>query len=76
MHFELYEDCCPTTKEHWRWRLLSNDGAVVALSTTGYVTEDECRQAVVGLKKISPDTPIETRRSHHPPLQLIRSRSL
>jgi uncharacterized protein YegP (UPF0339 family) len=74
MHFELYKDCCPTTKEHWRWRLLSSDGAVVALSTAGYATEDGCRQAVIDLKKISVNTPIETRRSQRPPLQLVRSR--
>ncbi|MFS2136423.1 DUF1508 domain-containing protein [Duganella sp. Dugasp56] len=62
MWFELYEDSCSTTKEPWRWRLRDGGGAVVALSTEGYCTEDECRQAVQDLKMISPKTPIQTRR--------------
>ena len=62
MWFELYEDSCSITKEPWRWRLREGGGAVVALSTVGYCTEDECRQAVQDLKMISPKTPIQTRR--------------
>jgi uncharacterized protein YegP (UPF0339 family) len=76
MHFELYKDCCPMTKERWRWRLLSGDGTVVALSSNGYGTEDECRLAVIDLKKISPNTPIETRRSLRPPFQSMRARHM
>lgn len=76
MLFELYQDCCPTTNEHWRWRLLSSNGGVVALSTTGYTTEEECRQAVIDLKKISVNTPIQTRRSYRPRLQPVRLRRL
>jgi uncharacterized protein YegP (UPF0339 family) len=61
MWFEIYEDSCQVTKEPWRWRLRDNSGAVVALSTAGYPSESECRQAVQTLKTISPMTPIQTR---------------
>ncbi|GJI93119.1 YegP family protein [Duganella hordei] len=61
MWFELYEDSCPITKEPWRWRLRDNGGSVVALSTTGYCSEADCRQAVQDLQMISPKTPIQTR---------------
>jgi uncharacterized protein YegP (UPF0339 family) len=58
MWFELYQDSCQRTDKRWRWRLIDEDGAVLALAARGYSSEKECCQQ---LSAISASTPVKFR---------------
>ena len=54
--FELYVD----RADEWRWRLVHDNGNIVADSGEGYATKQKARQGIRSVKLNAPDAPIET----------------
>ncbi|HEY2933110.1 MAG TPA: YegP family protein [Acidobacteriota bacterium] len=48
--FVIYED----TRKEYRWRLVSNNGRIIADSAEGYSTKSGCRTAVDLVKTEAP----------------------
>lgn len=43
MKFELYKD----NKNEWRWRLVSSNGNIIAISSEGYKNKTDARNSIV-----------------------------
>ena len=48
--FELYED----RADEWRWRLVHDNGNVIADSGEGYATKQKARQGIRSVKENAP----------------------
>jgi uncharacterized protein YegP (UPF0339 family) len=46
MRFQIFKDA----KGEFRWRLIANQGRVLATAAEGYKTKAECRQAIQLIK--------------------------
>ena len=54
--FELYLD----RADEWRWRLVHDNGNVIADSGEGYATKQKARQGIRSVKSNASDAAIET----------------
>lgn len=54
--FEVYED----RASQWRWRLVHDNGNVIADSGEGYASRQKCEQGLESVKRNAPDAPVET----------------
>jgi uncharacterized protein YegP (UPF0339 family) len=59
MHFQIYQD----RSKRWRWRLLADDGGVIAKSGDGYPTKGIC-VAYVRLVRRLGDAPVREAQPH------------
>ena len=55
MYFEIYKDA----KGEYRWRLKAANHQVVAQSSEGYTTKQNCQHAVDLVKSTNADTPVK-----------------
>lgn len=55
MRFELYKD----TAGEWRWRLIADNGNIMADSGEGYVNKQDAISAIHAIKNASLDEPNE-----------------
>ena len=53
--FELYEDA----GNQWRWRLVHDNGNIIADSGEGYATKQKARQGIRSVKQNAPGANIE-----------------
>ena len=53
--FEVYED----RADQWRWRLVHDNGNVIADSGEGYASRQKCEQGLESVKQNAPDAAIE-----------------
>jgi len=53
--FEVYED----DAGQWRWRLIHNNGNIVADSGEGYASKQKARQGIESVKSNAPGADIE-----------------
>jgi amphi-Trp domain-containing protein len=53
--FEVFED----SAEQWRWRLVHDNGNVIADGGQGYSSKQKCRQGLRSVKKNVPGAPVE-----------------
>lgn len=42
MTYWMYQD----TKGEWRWRLKASNGAIIAVSSEGYVNKSDCKHSI------------------------------
>jgi len=49
--FEVYED----REGKWRWRLVHDNGNIIADSGEGYATRQKCEQGLASVKQNAPD---------------------
>lgn len=56
--FQVYKD----EGGHWRWRLLSKNGRILADSAEGYTTHGNCLRAIGTVKEIVSDADVLTTR--------------
>ncbi|TQQ78847.1 DUF1508 domain-containing protein [Halonotius roseus] len=49
--FELYTD----NSDQWRWRLVHNNGNIIADGGEGYASRQKCKQGVESVKQNAPD---------------------
>jgi len=54
--FELYED----DAGEWRWRLVHQNGNVLADSGEGYASKQKARQGIEAVKRDAVDAPVES----------------
>ena len=54
--FEVYTD----RREDWRWRLVHDNGNIIADSGEGYVSRQKCVQGLESVKQNAPDAAILT----------------
>jgi uncharacterized protein YegP (UPF0339 family) len=54
--FELYQD----RSDDWRWRLVHDNGNIIADSGEGYASRQKCEQGLDSVRRNAPDAPIET----------------
>jgi len=54
--FELYAD----TAGQWRWRLVHDNGNILADSGEGYSSKQKCRQGLESLKRNAAEANVET----------------
>ena len=53
--FEVYED----RAGQWRWRLVHDNGNIIADSGEGYATRQKCEQGLESVKQNAPDADVE-----------------
>ena len=53
--FELYED----RADKWRWRLVHDNGNIIADSGQGYSSKRSAIQGIESVKANAPDAPVE-----------------
>jgi uncharacterized protein YegP (UPF0339 family) len=53
--FEIYED----RAGKWRWRLVHDNGNIIADSGEGYASRQKCEQGLESVKQNSPDANVE-----------------
>mgnify|MGYP002760983749 CR=1 FL=1 len=53
--FEVYED----RAEQWRWRLVHDNGNIIADSGEGYASRQKCEQGLESVKQNAPDAAVE-----------------
>jgi len=53
--FELYVD----EADEWRWRLVHDNGNVLADSGEGYASRQKAEQGVRAVKRTAPEAPVE-----------------
>ncbi|USZ68564.1 YegP family protein [Halorussus salilacus] len=53
--FELYED----RSDEWRWRLVHDNGNVIADSGEGYASKQKARQGIESVKSNAPEAAVE-----------------
>jgi len=53
--FEVYED----RAGQWRWRLVHDNGNIIADSGEGYATRQKCEQGLESVKQNAPDAGVE-----------------
>ena len=53
--FEIYED----RAGKWRWRLVHDNGNIIADSGEGYASRQKCEQGLESVKRNAPDAVIE-----------------
>ena len=53
--FELYAD----RVDEWRWRLVHDNGNILADSGEGYSSKQKCKQGIESVKRNAPDADIE-----------------
>jgi len=54
--FEVYQD----RGDEWRWRLVHDNGNVMADGGEGYASRQKCEQGIESVKENAADAPIET----------------
>ncbi len=54
--FELYQD----SRKEWRWRLVHNNGSIIADSGEGYERETTARNGIESVKSNASEAEIET----------------
>ncbi|MXR50171.1 DUF1508 domain-containing protein [Halovenus sp. WSH3] len=54
--FELYED----KQEKWRWRLVHDNGNIIADCGRGYSSKQKCKQGLNSVRSNAPGAPVET----------------
>ena len=54
--FEVYQD----RGDEWRWRLVHDNGNVIADGGEGYASRQKCEQGIESVKENAADAPIET----------------
>ena len=54
--FEVYED----RAGQWRWRLVHDNGNVIADSGEGYASRQKCEQGLESVKQNAPEAAVET----------------
>ena len=54
--FEMYED----RAGKWRWRLVHDNGNIIADSGEGYASRQKCTQGIESVKSNAPDAEIVT----------------
>ena len=54
--FEVYEDAA----DEWRWRLVHDNGNVIADSGEGYASKQRARGGIESVKTNAADAPVET----------------
>jgi len=54
--FEVYTD----RREDWRWRLVHDNGNIIADSGEGYASRQKCVQGLESVKQNAPDAAILT----------------
>jgi uncharacterized protein YegP (UPF0339 family) len=52
--FEIYED----REEKWRWRLVHDNGNIIADSGEGYASRQKCEQGLESVKQNAPDASV------------------
>mgnify|MGYP000144459809 CR=1 FL=1 len=52
--FEVYVDAA----DEYRWRLVHDNGNVIADSGEGYATRQKCRQGIRSVKRNAPEAPV------------------
>ena len=53
--FEIYED----KEEKWRWRLVHDNGNIIADCGRGYSSKQKCKQGLNSVKSNAPGAPVE-----------------
>jgi uncharacterized protein YegP (UPF0339 family) len=53
--FEVYED----RAGKWRWRLVHDNGNIIADSGEGYASRQKCEQGLESVKQNAPDAGVE-----------------
>ncbi|WP_411963668.1 HVO_2922 family protein [Haloferax sp. YSMS24] len=53
-HFELYADA----EGEYRWRLVHDNGNILADSGEGYASKQKAKQGIESLKRNVPDAPV------------------
>ena len=54
--FEIYKD----NQEKWRWRLVHDNGNIIADCGNGYSSKQKCKQGMNSVKTNAPGGPVET----------------
>ena len=54
--FEVYED----RAREWRWRLVHDNGNIIADSGEGYASRQKCEQGLQSVKQNARDATVET----------------
>ena len=54
--FEVYED----RAGQWRWRLVHNNGNIIADSGEGYASRQKCEQGLESVKQNAPGAGVKT----------------
>jgi len=54
--FEVYQD----RGDEWRWRLVHDNGNVIADGGEGYASRQKCEQGIESVKENAADAAIET----------------
>jgi len=52
--FECYRD----DAEEWRWRLVHDNGNILADSGEGYASRQKCRQGLESVRRNAPEAPL------------------
>ena len=52
--FEVYQDHAKS----WRWRLVHDNGNIIADSGEGYATRQKCEQGLASVKRNAPDADV------------------
>lgn len=52
--FEIYED----REDKWRWRLVHDNGNIIADSGEGYASRQKCEQGLESVKQNAPDASV------------------
>lgn len=61
MHFEIYKEkqgSLSSTGGDYRWRLVSDNGRIIADSGEGYVDKAGCEHGISLVKQANDDTPV------------------
>ncbi|MGY3264629.1 MULTISPECIES: DUF1508 domain-containing protein [unclassified Lysobacter] len=58
MKFEIYSSNPLMQSFQWRWRLVADNGEIIADSSEGYVSKYDCEYAIGLVKATSPATPV------------------
>jgi hypothetical protein len=53
--FEVYED----RAGQWRWRLVHDNGNIIADSGEGYASRQKCEQGLASVRQNAPDADVE-----------------
>ncbi|AFK20586.1 DUF1508 domain-containing protein [Haloferax mediterranei ATCC 33500] len=53
-HFELYAD----SQGEWRWRLVHDNGNIIADSGEGYSSKQNAEQGIESVKENAPEAPV------------------
>ena len=58
MKFEIYSSSPSLLAFQWRWRLVAENGEIIADSSEGYVSKYDCEYAIGLVKATTPTTPV------------------